>query len=78
MLSLVYFLLPYSEVCDVPIITNYDNEKTIQKVIQQVHYELALLFSGTPRVVFGDAARRVEVEAGTQAWPEAVGVLVDS
>ena len=76
--SLQSFLLSEADRCDVPIITNNDKEKTIQQVIQQVHYELARHFKGTPRDVFGDAARRVEVEAGTQAWPEAVGVLVDS
>jgi 2-phosphoglycerate kinase len=76
--SLQSFLLSEADRCDVPIITNNDKEKTIQQVIQQVHYELARHFSGTPRDVFGDAARRVEVEAGAQAWPEAVGVLVDS
>ena len=75
--SLQSFLLSEADRCDVPIITNDDREKTVQQVIQQVNYELSRHFSGTPRDVFGDAARRVEMETGQQAWHEAVAVLVD-
>ena len=75
--SLQSYLLSEADRCNVPIITNHDQEYAAQQIIQQVNYELSRHFEGSPRDVFGEVVDQVQERDETSTWQDLVPLLSD-
>jgi 2-phosphoglycerate kinase len=66
--TLQSFLLSEADRCDVPIITNQDKDRAVMQIVLHVNQELSKHFSGTPALVFGDAAPGEADSADRADW----------
>jgi len=75
--SLQSYLLSEADRCNVPIITNHDREKAVWQIVQQVSFELARHFDGTPEDIFGPVVERCREQATELPWHDMVPHLIE-